>query len=413
MRWFLSNLSSLILSLALALLVWVVAVQEADPIVTETIPQAPIRLVNQPADTQLMNASALPDSAQVTVQGPRSMVDELRSRPERLNLTVDLGQEGVGRHTLPVLVGYSNRLVKVLNIVPSEVIVELQPIVDRELPVKFTVDGRPAAGFAQDSPIITPTSVLLHGPEPVVNLVTEAVARISISGARATVQQVVPVALLDGQGNEFTQIVPMPRTVTITVGIHQLEDFREVAIKVNWQGQPAAGYRINKITLTPPTVLVTGRPEAVAALGVIETEPVDISEANGTVFKRVGLVLPDGISLVDQTGFLTIEVEIQPIESSVRVTKRLSVQGMDDDLYLLNISPETVDVLLSGPLNVLENLRPEDVRVVLNLVGYGAGTFQVPPQVEILPQGVKMDDVLPSLIQVTISTTPPTATPTP
>lgn len=413
MRWLLSNLTSFILSLALALLVWVVAVQETDPIVQETIPQVPIRLINQPPDTQIMNAATIPEVAQVRVRGPRSLVDELRNRPEQLDLRVDLSQAGVGRYTLPIQPGYSHRLVEILAILPSQVTVDVQPIVDRELPVKFSVDSRPAPGFAQGTPAITPTAVLLHGPASVVNLVSEAVARISIAGARATVQQVVPVTLLDSQGNEFTQVTPTPRAVTVTVPIHQLEDFREVAIKVNWKGQPAAGYRINKITLTPPTVLITGRPEVVAAVGVIETEPVDISDATGTIFKRVSLRLPEGISLVDQTGFLTIEVEILPIESSVRVTKRLDVQGLNSRLYLISLSPETVDVLLSGPLTVLENLRPEDVRVVLNLVGYGVGTFQVPPQVEILPQGVRMENVLPSLIQVTISATPPTPTPRP
>ncbi len=413
MRWLLSNLTSLLLSLALAVLIWVVAEQEADPIVQETLPQVPIHLINQPPDTQIMNSGAIPEIAQVRVRGPRSMVDELRANPDRLDLRVDLGQAGVGRYIVPVQAGYSHRLVEVLAILPSQVTVDLQPIVDRELPVKFSVDGRPAPGFAQDTPVITPTAVLVRGPASLVNLVSEAVARISIAGARATVQQVVPVTLLDDQGNEFTQLTPTPRAVTITVGIHQLEDFREVAIKVNWKGQPAAGYRINKITLTPPTVLITGRPEVVAAVGVIETEPVDISDATGTVFQRVSLRLPEGISLVDQSNFLTIEVEILPIESSVRVTKRLDVQGLGPNLYLISISPETVDVLLSGPLTVLENLKPEDVRVVLNLVGYGAGTFQVPPQVEILPQGVRMENVLPSLIQVTISATPPTPTPRP
>jgi YbbR domain-containing protein len=411
MRWLLSNLTSLILSLAMAMLVWVVAVQEADPVVERTLTQAPLRLVNQPPDTQLMNANTLPDSGQVDVRGPRSVVESIR--PDELGLIVDLSQVGPGRHTLPVQVGYRHRLVEILNIVPADVIVEVQPIVDRELPVKFSVDGRPAAGFAQETPIISPTTVLLHGPAPAVNVVAEAVAGVSIAGARSTLEQVVFVTLLDGQGNIYSEIQPSPRTVTVTVPIHQLEDFREVAIKVNWEGQPAAGYRINKITLTPPTVLITGRPDLVDAVGVIETRPVDISDARGTIFKRVELQRPEGITVVDQSSFVTIEIEILAIESSVRVTKRLDVQGVGTGLYLIGTSPESVDVLLSGPLNVLENLGPDDVRVVLNLVGYGEGTFQVPPQVEILPQDVEIQDVLPGLIQVTISATPPVPTATP
>lgn len=413
MRWLLSNLTSLLLSLALAALVWVVAVQEKDPVVKQTISRVEIHLVNQPADAELVNAEALPRTAEVTVEGPRSIVSVLR--PEDITVTVDLSQVEPGsQRRLPLEVRYApTRLVQFISVDPTQIEVHLERITSRDLPVKLTVDGKPAPGFAPDPPVVTPPQVRLLGPEPAVSQVAAAVAHVSIAGARAPVEQVVPVTLHDERGDNFTQLTPSPRSVTVTIGIHQLEDFREVAIKVNWKGQPAAGYRISKITLDPPTVLVTGRPEVIASLGVIETEPVDISEASGTVFKRVSLKLPEGISLVDQTSFLTIEVEIQPIESSVRVTKRLEVQGVGNRLYLLAVSPETVDVLLSGPLTVLDNLKPEDVRVVLNLVGYGEGTFQVPPQVEILPQDVMMENVLPSLVQVTLSATPPTPTPTP
>jgi YbbR domain-containing protein len=85
-----------------------------------------------------------------------------------------------------------------------------------------------------------------------------------------------------------------------------------------------------------------------------------------------------------------------------------------------------VDILIAGPLPVLNQLRQEDVRVFLDLTGLGAGTYQVTPQVTLLPTELRVEKVLTSPIEVTIHlkptatatatptiTTTPTVTPTP
>ncbi len=76
-------------------------------------------------------------------------------------------------------------------------------------------------------------------------------------------------------------------------------------------------------------------------------------------------------------------------------------------------SPPTVDVILSGPLLTLDALKPEDVRVVLNLVGLGRGTHQVEPGVVVLPDNVTAETLLPSTIEVVITGSTPRQTPTP
>jgi YbbR domain-containing protein len=80
------------------------------------------------------------------------------------------------------------------------------------------------------------------------------------------------------------------------------------------------------------------------------------------------------------------------------------------------LSPETIDVVLTGPLPKLQSLNPDDVRVVLDLVSLGVGAHQVKPQA-VVPQGVVAESLLPATIQVTIGPTgtlsvSPVATPT-
>jgi hypothetical protein len=73
------------------------------------------------------------------------------------------------------------------------------------------------------------------------------------------------------------------------------------------------------------------------------------------------------------------------------------------------VSPEIVEVILSGPLPKLESLGPDDVRVVLSLFEYPLGTHQILPEV-ITPEDIESQSLIPETVQVRISETP---TPTP
>jgi hypothetical protein len=81
------------------------------------------------------------------------------------------------------------------------------------------------------------------------------------------------------------------------------------------------------------------------------------------------------------------------------------------------VSPETVAVILSGPLPVLEQLTAQDIRVIVDVSGEDVGAFQIVPIVEFQNEDLQVDSILPGSVEVTISLAPrieprPTATPT-
>jgi hypothetical protein len=79
-----------------------------------------------------------------------------------------------------------------------------------------------------------------------------------------------------------------------------------------------------------------------------------------------------------------------------------------------SVAPASVDVILTGPVPVLNALGPTDVRVVVDLSGYDVGTYQLIPQVNILPERVQKVSMLPATVEATITVAPtPAGTPTP
>jgi len=126
------------------------------------------------------------------------------------------------------------------------------------------------------------------------------------------------------------------------------------------------------------------------------------------------VILPEGVELVRNHSVL-VQVSVAAIEGSITFTLPVDVEGLSPDL-IANVAPETIDVIIAGPLKTLEFLNPEDFQVVLDLTGLPPGVYQRTPFVEFLPQDVRVQTTLPETIEVTISLAPtptPTSTQTP
>jgi len=77
-----------------------------------------------------------------------------------------------------------------------------------------------------------------------------------------------------------------------------------------------------------------------------------------------------------------------------------------------SLSPQTVDIIISGPLPVLDSLAISDVHVQVDLTGLTPGTYQLIPKVSLVQQKVKVESILPGTVEVII-TNVKTLTPTP
>ena len=103
-----------------------------------------------------------------------------------------------------------------------------------------------------------------------------------------------------------------------------------------------------------------------------------------------------------------VQVSVEAVQSSLTVVVTPTIQGLGPGLTS-TVAPETAELILSGPLPVLEALEDGDVRVVLDLFGLGPGTHPIEPGI-VVPEVVTAQSILPATLQVEIFVAP---TPTP
>jgi hypothetical protein len=135
-----------------------------------------------------------------------------------------------------------------------------------------------------------------------------------------------------------------------------------------------------------------------------------LQNAQDDINTRLALILPEGVSVVGEQTVL-VQAGVSPIEGSVTLANQvIEIVGLENDLTAV-VSPISVDVILSGPLPLLDTLTRQSIRATVDLTGLTAGTYQITPKVEILISNIVVESILPNAVEVVI--TPITPTPNP
>jgi YbbR domain-containing protein len=403
-RAWLEYLSSGILAFLLATVIWVMAVNEQDPPRTSDFQGVPIQYANLAAG--LVMVGEVEERASVTVRAPASYWP---LNPNVLEATVNLKGLGVGVHNVDLKLRSLDRAALVIKCTPTRVVVRLEESVSERADVETVVadpDTVPP-GYATLPVRTVPTRVTLSGPRSLVESVDKVVATVWLRGSKSTVQnQVVPVPL-NARGEVVSGVELTPGSVAVTLDVMPLAEFRDVTIRAALKGAPAAGYWVSNITVEPAAVTIQGKPETIRTMpAVVSTVPIDVAGVGESFSRRVALELPEDVSVYStdpQSQTVLVRVEVTAIIGGKTVQPKVEVLGLRSGL-VATIAPDTVDVILSGPLPELQALELEDVRVVVNLVGLRPGRHMVTPEV-VLPEGsgLRVQSVAPDPVEVTIA----------
>ena len=411
MRSLAVNLRTFLLALVLAVSVWISAVTAADPDEVRAPLTVPITIRGQ--DPFLIITSDVPPVIEVTLRAPRSVWEQLTAQENAVRAILDLSRLSAGEHTVELQLQVSVRPTKIVLANPTTVTVHLEPLATQTFPLNLSLSGQPATGYQAGEAALDSTQVAVSGPESIVRQAVRARVLVNLAGAREDIDQAVLVEILDAQNKPLDGISVNPESIHVTIPVSQQGGFRDVAVKVIVHGQVAAGYRLENISVFPPVVTVfASDPELVSALpGVLETQPLELEEAREDISTRLALNLPENISIVG-TQTVQVQVGISPIQTSLTLLNQpVNVTGLPEGL-IAQVLPPSVDVIVSGPLPVLDILTSQDVTVSIDVTALEPGSHQLAPKVEILVGNVLVESILPGTVEVVLAV-PATPTPKP
>jgi len=392
------------IALVLAVIVWVNAVQQNDPPRQAFFPTpVPIEIVNLPVGLTIINDPA--HETRVNIKAFESTWETLTV--SNFRATVDLSGLGQGLHTVAVDVICSNPTVTILGAQPQELYIELEPLARREMEVTVRLDNQAdlPLGYVLGEPRVRPLVVTVVGPASHVANVSSVVAPVNLAGRRDTIDMSVDLRAVDATGAVIDRVRLEPPTAELLLNIEQRQNYREVAVLARTTGQPARGYYVSSLEVEPATVTVVGPPGIIATMpGLVQTEtPIDVTGATRTIVERANLALPEGVAVYSQTGAedrqVLVTVDIDAVIGGTTVEVPLRARRLKEG-YGVSLSVPSVDVILTGPSVVLDELVIDLIDAYVDCAGLEAGTHQLKTIIELR---VEQNPQLADLVVTSIS----------
>lgn len=205
-----------ILSVLLAISLWLYVSSEQNPEATQIFPLVEVVPRNLPEGLAIVTMD--PERVSVTVRGRPSLFDDLE--PSEVTAVVDLSDAEAGIVARVIRVELPDGL-QAIEITPSEAVLALESFAERELPVEISLEGNSNGQVSVASPLVFPSQVKLTGAETRVNEVARVVGAVDIEGITGNmVFEGVRVFAVDEAGRQVAGVTVVPETVRVVVPVN-------------------------------------------------------------------------------------------------------------------------------------------------------------------------------------------------
>ncbi len=410
----LGNLWLKLLSVLIAIGIWVVVSDANNPTRTILFTNVPITIVNQDAVAEIGKVIEAQGSGTVTLR-----VTEKKSVLEKLNRSgsdfyVEADMNNITDiNTVPLTVSCSNPVVTwdEIDVSPSSLKVKLEDKVEQTYVASVAAEGVPASGYEVGTSTITEgKNIVIAGPGSLMNIINQVVAPINVDGIKEDISLVSTLKIYDKNGDLFTDAQMSNLEFKdesgnildnhkVEVNVYLWKIRTDVPIKVKTTGAPAWGYRVSDITTIPETISVAGTDEALEKMGdeFDVSDLIDVSGATEDVTQEIDLsatlAQTEGLKLISGAD-PSVQVEVV-IEASGDVTLQIPLtaiafvnkpEGMD----LVFTPADEVSVKVHALSVDAKKLSAEELTLSCDLSPCAAeGSYEIPVSVA-LPEGYEL-----------------------
>jgi YbbR domain-containing protein len=311
------NIPLLVISMLLSLTLWIVVQAQSMQITSWKI-FVPLKIAN--LDPRYVIANNVPDSVQITIEGPGDKRDDPGLKSAQA--IVDLRSATPGRRTYNAIVEAPDP--EVGTMLPkdtSKITFDVEAKQFKTFKVVVEPKGRisdRSLRYAQSE--VDPETVVYSGPADRVDSIARVRVMLDLgelepNNAEKTFD--LPVDALDVRGRIVRNVVPSVSLVNIHPTVEPASVDKQLFIIPNLIGRPAAGYEVIGYKAQPDKLSVTGSSLLLAESSSVSTEPIDLTGLTKTATFDAKLQMPGGLTVVEPRPIkVRVEVRRQSLPSS-------------------------------------------------------------------------------------------------
>ena len=311
-----------IVSLIVAIFLWLFVTNYQDPETVLTVNNVPVKLLHTEAVKSEGKIYIVLDDSDtipvVTINAPRSIVDKLEA--DNVIATADL-EDMNPDYTVPITITTNKYSDSITNIIGSirSVSLSVEDEARAIFPIETTVAGSAADGYQIGQVALDQNQVRVTGPKSEVERVRSTGVTVDISDSDRTVSTNADIHLYDEDGRDID--IDKNLTLNIDKVMVRVEvlPLKVVPIKIAVSGKPVEGYRMTgETSVEPGQVMVAGKKSTLEALSAISipSSELNVTGRTNDLVKTFDLrnYLPTGVELAEGESE-TVKVTIEIVET--------------------------------------------------------------------------------------------------
>ena len=384
-----NKIISLLLSIVIALSLWVYVVTTVTPEDSQWIRNIPVTFANEDglfSDRNLTLTQGRNATVDLKVYGKRQ--DLLKLSNSNITITADLADVlGPGewqlRYTVEMPETVSDNDISIEARSTYEVDVQVDLLSVKEIPVQAVFQGSVADGYVQDPIELEYDTLEISGPQDQVSQVDYAQVVLERTNLSKTVSDSLAYTLLDADGNEV-QSDEIHCSVDKIGVMMTVSLVKELPLTVQFIDGGGATEEHVVSSIEPSTITVKGSAEDLEGMNSLNIGNIDLSTVptNTAYTGTFNIVLPDNLTNMTGEETADVTVELKNLkEKTLRVTN-LELANTPSNLKAA-LGTVSLQIKVRGPSDVMDAVTASSIRAVADLssIGTSTGQFSVPVDV--------------------------------
>lgn len=403
-----ANIGLKLLSLVLALLIWLLVANIDNPTSTKLYKGVAIQVINSDSVTEIDKTFDIisDETVVVKVTERKSILNSLQPA----DFTVVADMENLNEmNTVPLVVTCSNPAVSwdEIEIVPSSLKVKVEQKKQVEFSISVSTTGRVANGYEVGATeVVQGKTVQIAGPESMLDRIGQVKASVNVSGVTTDQRLSTVLVIYDKNGDPLTDSQMSRLQIKDSAGVLLTENkvmvdvtlwevMSDVPVEVMTVGEVADGYQVAQVSTLPVTVNLVGTQEALARLNgkVVLKDSIDLTDISESFVEELDISQTlneiEGLRLVaDADPYISVSVQIEKIgDQKISIPlSNLQVENRPDDMILM-FSPADEIVITIQAEDGESVIRQSDIKAKVDLaVCEEPGDYEIPVEIQI-PDG--------------------------
>ena len=369
-----SRLFWVILSLALAMFIWVYYGMNYGEDITRTFYGVEVTYTGQEAmrDSQnLIISDEENTTVTLTLTGSRRDINRLTS--EDLKAVVNLsGVTSTGYRTMPYTVSFPSTVNQngiTVTKSPQTLGLTVSRLTNRVFYVTGRFDGTLEEGYALDSSGLSfePSTVTVTGPQEELDQISHAAVVVDRDAVNASFTATANYTLVNSNGEPvyFEDLTADVETVTVTVPINLT---KQVALGVSLVYGGGAAEENVTVSVEPSSILIAGDAATIEGVNTIYIATIDLSDYSSFPTTDYPITLPNDTDNLSGASTAAVSLTFTGLASELYQVTNLDYTGLEEG-YDAAILDNMIVIRIRAAEALLPEITANNVRAVADLTG--------------------------------------------